>query len=266
MDVDQIWLGRGKEAGNFIVDATASDLVQAVGSLSLKVAGKVELDEGFLTLDFRSADDGTTIKLLKLLPQEEDPPAPLGRLDGSSAVGDSGASSGGSGDTSVSQGSDSTVSDSFSDSLSDSIDESDSFSDSDISKTAIVPFRNENIGWSCKERPDSRFEDEIEATLSSGATHFVWAIEAEFVESCEPGSIRVVDVFADWWTLRTGWINENGDIEIRFSEPPPAGSICRVSIDGVRLGHAGRWKRYSAILARANALFHALARKGVVPW
>lgn len=215
---------------------SAQKLVAAIRRRTPKVAsGAVEVvgPDGPIKvfLGIRKADDGTTISLREM-PLQDD-----------SSSSESSFSDEVSSEVSEPSGSDSTPDESISE---------------ESSKTAIVRFRDENIGWNCAEKPGNDFEDVVEVHFRPGEKSAWLDLEPEMVECCEPGSIRVVSAMPDALAFCTATISDNAVFASVGGGEPVAKVTVRIC--GTRKGFPGRWRRYSDVQRLANTAFYNLAR------
>lgn len=184
-----------------------------------------------LGLGIRNADDGTTISLKKFDGEDD-------------------SSSDSSSDSS--QDSNSQPSNQESSSGPDQ-------SNSESSKTAIVPFRGKYIGWVCSERPEAKFEDVVRVEFAPGQTLATIQLEPEFLSGVEPGTAVATSCLPDALVPATAKINADS-LAVRVGICP--GEVLThvlVHIEGTRKGHAGRWIEYTPEEAEANRLFYNLA-------
>lgn len=131
------------------------------------------------------------------------------------------------------------------------------------SKFAIVPVvlgdAVEWIGWQCVERPQAIFRDVVEVSLDPSTGQGSREIEREHVLSCEPGSLRITSVLAvDLPACLAHSLDQDGDratIHLTTPRRSRRPTQARVTIEGVRGGHDGRWPRFTAEQALANLNF-----------
>jgi len=134
-----------------------------------------------------------------------------------------------------------------------------------------VPAGGEWIGWRCIEADQALFEIVLTVPISwaqrkahqGGRARS--ALPAELIESCEPGSVRVVSVMGQRGSmLATGCIQDRQNkstllviaaAALGASTPGAA----RVQLAGVRRGHGDRWPRFTEQQAAANELFYGTA-------
>lgn len=118
---------------------------------------------------------------------------------------------------------------------------------------AIVPAAGRWLSWVVRESPEATFEDCLEVPLAEGRGEV--DLPQIFLASVEPGSPRVIAALPDAGLATAAvW---GGKIVARGWRA----SAVRVTVSGVRLGHAGRWRRFTAAEAAANDFFYGVARE-----
>ncbi len=126
-------------------------------------------------------------------------------------------------------------------------------------KTAIVPFRDEFIGWESMEAPEPWFFDIVEVEILGAET--IVELSAETVESCEEGSLQVISIQGTDRPIKATASINGTELKIRshnfFFNPKKA----TVFLYGVRKGFSGRHKRYTQEQYLANNAFYGKAHE-----
>jgi len=131
-------------------------------------------------------------------------------------------------------------------------------SDDSGSKTAIVPFQNEYIGWVCMESPEAWFFDIIEVPITGRRTNY--RLSPEILHSCEKGSISVVSVQGVDKPCRATANVLGANLQIKVKNLFRPKSV-KVFIYGIRKNHVGRFKRYAREQYESNKAFYLKAHR-----
>lgn len=218
-------------------------------------------DRGHLSLRDRKAADGTTVRLALVPPSEDgaEPfPAPSGGSGGPNAPSesvpipqpppDSSGTGEGSGGTGGGSGAGSGTG-----TESSSSGPPGSGSGSSKASMAIVPAAGRWIAWVVRESPEAKFEERFYvATDAAGRGEMT--LPADWLESCEEGSIRAVEATPDGPGAATARVVDG---VLQVETWAAAGAL--VAVEGTRRGHAGRWAEYSPGEALANDWFYQIA-------
>ena len=102
-------------------------------------------------------------------------------------------------------------------------------------KWAIVDVQGHHIGLYCAEMPDARFEDIIEAELSSGSEYWEVQIDPIFIETCEVDSIVVTSVLASKPCMLGAFVN-NGKVVLTSERKIIDATKVTIRVSGIRKG------------------------------
>lgn len=128
-------------------------------------------------------------------------------------------------------------------------------------KLAIVPSSNGPVQLVCVEAPEVRFEDVI-ALLIPSTDSVLHRIDPLFLEVCEPYSIEVVSICANF-PFPCGGQVLGGKLLIRAAAWQE-GLRCVVKLSGIRKGRAGvRFKRSTEEEMRLNSAFWSSWRTNI---
>ena len=98
-------------------------------------------------------------------------------------------------------------------------------------KMAIVPCQSDFVALFCVESPEVRFEDVVRVPVTGPVTRT--AIDPQFIEVCEPGSIDVISVISLLPAL-VGAAVEGSEIVVRVAGDLPPYVVVKLS--GIRSG------------------------------
>ena len=128
-------------------------------------------------------------------------------------------------------------------------------------KSAIVRACGAWIGWFCIERPVPMFTDVIEVPIEPFGEGDAM-LPPEFLESCDPETIRAVSVDVSGAWARVGMLGSRSVaavvVECPQGQPLPERAL--VTIEGRRRGvHPARWRRFTRAQKDANNRFYGRA-------
>ena len=130
---------------------------------------------------------------------------------------------------------------------------------SDSSKTAIVPFGKEFIGWFAVESPQTMFADVVRVAIDANGEGLA-RIPKEFLSSTHPDSIMATSAMPDAPVLSCARVVIVGDIpHIYASIEPKQRASVTVRYEAVARTSPPRWKRYTEKQYKKNLAFYAQA-------
>ena len=128
------------------------------------------------------------------------------------------------------------------------------------SKTAIVPFEEEYIGFVCTESPEAWFIDIVDIDVPNKEASK--KLSEEFVSSCEKDSINVISVCGIDKETKAHASIKNGHLHVKKKGLFNKTKKIRVFLYGVRKFHKGKYKRYTEDQYLSNEAFYASAHSG----